>query len=98
MLNPNVTLGELGIDSLMTVEVRQLLERDYDVVLSMQEIRELSVCQLKGINEACSDGESKPESSNVVEGKHGGSYHASVPQSSPRPLRKPLVVVVKSAC
>ncbi|KAL1414020.1 hypothetical protein MTO96_030760 [Rhipicephalus appendiculatus] len=71
MLNPNITLGELGIDSLMTVEVRQLLERDYDVVLSMQEIRELSVCQLKDIAEACSDGESKPESSNVVEGKHG---------------------------
>jgi len=49
-LRPETTLGELGMDSLMGVEVKQTLERDYDVVLSMQEIRALSVAQLDGIS------------------------------------------------
>ncbi|XP_049273337.1 fatty acid synthase-like [Rhipicephalus sanguineus] len=45
-MNPSVSLGELGIDSLMSIEVKQLLERDCDVSLSMQEIRQLTVGQL----------------------------------------------------
>ncbi|KAL1468865.1 hypothetical protein MTO96_041203 [Rhipicephalus appendiculatus] len=38
-LNPDISLGELGIDSLMSVEVKQTLELDYDVTLCMLEIR-----------------------------------------------------------
>ncbi|XP_014667633.1 PREDICTED: fatty acid synthase-like [Priapulus caudatus] len=34
-LNAELTLGELGLDSLMGVEVRQTLERDFDLSLSM---------------------------------------------------------------
>ncbi|XP_042150461.1 fatty acid synthase-like [Ixodes scapularis] len=48
-LNPSLTLGELGMDSLMGVEVMQTIERDYDLNLSMQEIRQLSIGQLKEI-------------------------------------------------
>ncbi|KAH7944058.1 hypothetical protein HPB52_015101 [Rhipicephalus sanguineus] len=69
-LNPGITLGELGIDSLMTVEVRQLSERDYDVALSMQEIRLLSVAQLREISEACTDQKVIPENSDAVEANH----------------------------
>ncbi|KAH7943510.1 hypothetical protein HPB52_009166 [Rhipicephalus sanguineus] len=55
-LNPNISLGELGIDSLMSVELRQLLERDYDLTLSMQEIRQLTVSRLRDISEGKVEG------------------------------------------
>ncbi|KAL1471047.1 hypothetical protein MTO96_040149 [Rhipicephalus appendiculatus] len=55
-LNPNISLGELGIDSLMSVELRQLLERDYDLTLSMQEIRQLTVARLRDIGEGKVEG------------------------------------------
>ncbi|CAN8007230.1 unnamed protein product, partial [Ixodes pacificus] len=48
-LNPSMTLGELGMDSLMGVEVKQTIERDYDLNLSMQEIRQLSIGRLEEI-------------------------------------------------
>ncbi|KAL1470636.1 hypothetical protein MTO96_040325 [Rhipicephalus appendiculatus] len=51
-MNPSVSLGELGIDSLMGIEVKQLLEREYDVALSMQEIRQLTISEIKEIGEA----------------------------------------------
>lgn len=46
-LDSSITLGELGMDSLMGVEVKQTLERDYDITLSMQEIRSLSLKNLQ---------------------------------------------------
>lgn len=49
-LSPSVTLTDLGLDSLMGVEVKQALERDYDLILSMQEIRALNVNQLQEIS------------------------------------------------
>ncbi|KAL1442292.1 hypothetical protein MTO96_046482, partial [Rhipicephalus appendiculatus] len=66
-VNPTASLGELGIDSLMSVEVKQLLERDYDVVLSMQETRKITVSQLQEIGEACSGNSSAPETSAPAE-------------------------------
>lgn len=45
-LAPATSLSELGMDSLMGVEVKQTLERDYDVVLSMQELRTLTIDSL----------------------------------------------------
>nr|XP_054923973.1 fatty acid synthase-like [Dermacentor andersoni] len=68
-MSPTVSLGELGIDSLMTIEVKQLLERDYDVVLTVQEIRQLSFSQLKEISEACSDNSPAPDASAPAEGQ-----------------------------
>lgn len=47
-LNPDANLGDLGLDSLMGVEIKQALERDYDITLSMKEIRTVVlefVCQ-----------------------------------------------------
>ena len=48
-LNPDTTLGDLGLDSLMGVEVKQTLERDYDLVLPMKEVRLLTINKLKGL-------------------------------------------------
>ncbi|XP_077868685.1 fatty acid synthase-like [Saccoglossus kowalevskii] len=45
-LNPTTTLADLGLDSLMGVEIRQTLERDYDIVMPMRDIRKLTVNKL----------------------------------------------------
>ena len=44
-INPTVSLGDLGLDSLMGVEVKQCLERA-DIVLSIAEIRALTFAKL----------------------------------------------------
>lgn len=49
-LSPDVTLGELGMDSLMGVEIKHALERDFDVILSMNDIRQLSIKKLDAIS------------------------------------------------
>ncbi|KAH7987794.1 hypothetical protein HPB51_026532 [Rhipicephalus microplus] len=36
-MSPTVTLAELGIDSLMSVEMKQLLERDFEVLGLLRE-------------------------------------------------------------
>lgn len=46
-LNPDASLADLGLDSLMGVEVRQTLERDYDIVMSMRDIRQLTINKLR---------------------------------------------------
>ncbi|XP_053561686.1 fatty acid synthase [Bombina bombina] len=53
-LNPDTTLADLGLDSLMGVEVRQTLERDYDIVMAMREVRQLTINKLRELS-------SKPE-------------------------------------
>ncbi|KAG4073632.1 hypothetical protein HA402_000856 [Bradysia odoriphaga] len=47
LLSMHVTLARLGIDSLMSVEIRQILERDYNITISSQELRSLSLKQLE---------------------------------------------------
>ncbi|XP_067860263.1 fatty acid synthase [Heptranchias perlo] len=60
-LNPDSTLADLGLDSLMGVEVRQTLERDYDIIMTMREIRQLTINKLREhTNKSGSTGESKP--------------------------------------
>ncbi|XP_072311635.1 fatty acid synthase [Eucyclogobius newberryi] len=46
-LNAEATLADLGLDSLMGVEVRQTLERDYDLVMTMRDIRLLTIKKLR---------------------------------------------------
>ncbi|XP_059618857.1 fatty acid synthase [Phlebotomus argentipes] len=41
------TLADLGMDSLMGAEIKQTLERNYDLVLNAQEIRQLTFGKLK---------------------------------------------------
>lgn len=48
-VNPASTLADLGMDSLMGAEIKQTLERNYDVVLSAQEIRGLTFGKLKDL-------------------------------------------------
>ena len=42
-IDPDASLADLGLDSLMGVEVKQLLERDFELVLSSREIRLLNM-------------------------------------------------------
>ncbi|XP_039990736.1 fatty acid synthase isoform X2 [Xiphias gladius] len=63
-LNAEASLADLGLDSLMGVEVRQTLERDYDIVMAMREIRQLTINKLREL------ASSKPGGSNE-------SHHAT---------------------
>ncbi|KAM9281576.1 fatty acid synthase [Morus bassanus] len=49
-LNAESTLADLGLDSLMGVEVRQTLERDYDISMTMREIRLLTIEKLRELS------------------------------------------------
>ncbi|XP_048000881.1 fatty acid synthase-like [Leguminivora glycinivorella] len=44
------TLAELGMDSLMSAEIKQTLERGYDLMLSVQEIRALTFSKLRAMD------------------------------------------------
>ncbi len=45
---PNhVTLGELGMESMFAVELQQGLEREYDIKLSLNDVKNITVKQLK---------------------------------------------------
>ncbi|CAG2220061.1 FASN [Mytilus edulis] len=46
-IKPETDLVALGFDSLMDVEVQQTLERDFEIALSMKEIRHLTFAKLK---------------------------------------------------
>lgn len=48
-LNADASLADLGLDSLMGVEIRQILERDYDIVMAMREIRQLTINKLRDL-------------------------------------------------
>ncbi|XP_019551217.3 fatty acid synthase-like [Aedes albopictus] len=45
------TLADIGMDSLMAVEIKQVLERDFDMVLSPQDLRTLSFAKLLKMDE-----------------------------------------------
>jgi len=45
-VSADLTLGDLGLDSLMGVEIKQTLERDYDISMSAKEIRALTFAKL----------------------------------------------------
>lgn len=51
------TLADLGMDSLMGAEIKQTLERNYDLLLSIGEIRTLTA---KRLQELQGDGSSAP--------------------------------------
>lgn len=55
-LNFDASLADLGLDSLMGVEIRQILERDYDVVMSMRDIRQLTISKLQEVTNNNSKG------------------------------------------
>ncbi|XP_067671035.1 fatty acid synthase-like [Haliotis asinina] len=49
-INPDMSLADLGLDSLMGVEVKQTLEREHDISMSMREIRQLTMTSLQDIS------------------------------------------------
>ncbi|XP_071632956.1 fatty acid synthase [Temnothorax longispinosus] len=49
-INPNNNLADLGMDSLMGTEIKQTLERNYDILLSAQEIRGLTFAKLQELS------------------------------------------------
>ncbi|XP_063530101.1 fatty acid synthase-like [Cydia strobilella] len=51
-VSSTATLVELGLDSLMVAEIKQLLERGYDLVLGVQDVRALSFGRLRGLTNA----------------------------------------------
>lgn len=46
-ISPNKTLAELGMDSMTAVEIKQTLEREFDLCLTPQEIRILTFAHLE---------------------------------------------------
>lgn len=46
-ISTNATLAELGMDSLMSVEIKQTLEREFDIFLTAQELRVLTFKKLE---------------------------------------------------
>lgn len=50
-VSDEATLGDLGLDSLMAVEIRQYIEREYDMTLNIQEIRSLTIAKIREIND-----------------------------------------------
>ncbi|XP_053996082.1 fatty acid synthase [Hylaeus anthracinus] len=68
-INTSVTLADFGMDSLMGTEIKQTLERSYDLVLTPQEIRGLTFEKLAAVDIAPSEGVA--ESETVVENDDG---------------------------
>lgn len=60
-ISVEASLGDLGLDSLMGVEIKQTLERDFDLVLSTTEIRQLTITNLKEMSN--NEGQQQHESS-----------------------------------
>ncbi|KAL1484914.1 hypothetical protein MTO96_032290 [Rhipicephalus appendiculatus] len=71
-LNPSIRTDELGADSLMTVELKQTLERDYDLNLSMREIRQLTIARIRDISEGGRGASSAHEKTGMADESKGG--------------------------
>ncbi|XP_053202438.1 fatty acid synthase-like [Panonychus citri] len=60
--DPNVTLGELGMDSLMAIEVQQVLEKQYSISMNSKEIRALTIIKLKELSNSIKNDKQTSES------------------------------------
>ncbi|XP_071781118.1 fatty acid synthase [Centroberyx gerrardi] len=67
-LNADASLADLGLDSLMGVEVRQTLERDYDIVMAMREIRQLTINKLRELSSSKPGGSEESRQSPAKKG------------------------------
>lgn len=61
-VNPGISLADLGMDSLMGTEIKQSLERNYDITMSAQEIRTLTFKKLKKFDKCPSESSSRTTS------------------------------------
>lgn len=85
-VSSTATLADLGMDSLMGAEIKQTLERNYDVVLSAQEIRVLTFGRLQELGSGGSaeaappvNGAPKPNEDNAVQYDIGSELMPSKP-------------------
>ncbi|CAG2109997.1 unnamed protein product, partial [Medioppia subpectinata] len=53
---PKTRLSELGMDSLMSVEIKQTIERDFELVLSTQEIQNLTIERIRQMDTTPANG------------------------------------------
>ncbi|XP_053214097.1 fatty acid synthase-like [Panonychus citri] len=60
-LDPNVTLGELGMDSLMAIEIQHVLEKQYSISAIPQEIRAFKISKLKELSKKWNADEQRSE-------------------------------------
>lgn len=74
-ISDSSTLSDLGMDSLMGAEIKQTLERNFDFVLSAQEIRQLTFGALKAMEEGGVSQPLSPETREVQDIEKNG--HAS---------------------
>lgn len=51
-ISTNASLAELGMDSLMSVEIKQMLEREFDVFLTAQELRSITFGKFQEMSNA----------------------------------------------
>lgn len=52
----NTTLADLGVDSLMTIEIQQALEREFDICMSTQDLRATTFQTLQTLSVADGNG------------------------------------------
>jgi acyl carrier protein len=72
------TLAELGMDSMMAVEIKQSLEQEFEVFLTAQEIRSLTFARLQELSAAKEESEVTSEeqpSEGIFIGKECYSLH-----------------------
>ncbi|KAL6267202.1 hypothetical protein P5V15_000279 [Pogonomyrmex californicus] len=65
-ISPNDTLSDLGMDSLMGTEIKQTLERNYDIMLSPQEIRGLTFAKLQELSSTNVETTKEPLATNAI--------------------------------
>ncbi|XP_025266595.1 fatty acid synthase-like isoform X1 [Camponotus floridanus] len=56
MAAPNMSLAELGMDSMMAVEIKQRLETEFDILLTAQDIRNLTFAKLRKLTNTSEQG------------------------------------------
>lgn len=49
-ISKNASLAELGMDSLMSVEIEQVLEREFDIFLTTQQLRSITFAKLEELS------------------------------------------------
>lgn len=49
-ISKNASLAELGMDSLMSVEIKQVMEREFDVFLTAQQLRSITFAKLEELS------------------------------------------------
>ncbi|XP_036148675.1 fatty acid synthase isoform X2 [Monomorium pharaonis] len=77
VVSQNTSLAELGMDSMMAVEIRQTLEREFDIFLTTQEISNLTFAKLDKMSNTNVNNYDKQHENNLNADK--GTYEIKLP-------------------